>query len=442
MFQKFSIDRSIPIILILVVVFGPVLFLWLPKEYAKWQIASALELQRDGKPYEALEKLKTVAEQYPRNYLVQTTLLQHLSNVAANEMSTKESLGNNPNIEATLEKIRQIDQFAITTVQWGKQKANAYHNIGYHQQAYQIWVKVFEEEEKIAKRQHETLPNLYPKPNRTIGGWNNLTYFSALADQPEETLKNLSGLHSQMRFEWEMQFLRYRCLGLSQVGQPQKALNLLNLKVKKFERILLEEQAKLSEESFKWISNKKFPGRTEAKSVKEKRIAVTVMRTGLQQLAKLQIHLMKVTKKENSEIESVQKGWENEFRFADLDGELMTPSVRNLCGVLRDRATYLDTRGFARIKTTMWSQALEDLDAAIEAIEIVTALEEQAQLFNTQGNIDQRDIEWSKKEFRKSKATYYYHRSLIHQRQKHPHHYLHDLKMVKDLGFHPSPALF
>lgn len=427
-----------PILTVSFIVLGPVLFLWVPNEIIRWQVAGALEQIRSGQNDQAIENLDKLLKSNPNNTLIRRTFLQAISE-SKQQDRTLETI-------ALFDKTMPDSKALPNSLHWKKQKADAYHNIGEHKKAFLLNVEVMKEQEENLSERHEAFPTIYPEPKKSISVWNDLTYFSALASSGrspgDEIIKPfLSGLKSKMGTGWEMQFIRTRCLALTQVDQNERAYNLLQNSLRKFKEILKDEQKRLTEEAGEWIVQTKFPGQKEPTALHDRRRNVAAMRFGLKSLARLQIDLLKNTGRQ-SKVEEYLNSWKNLFLFDDLDSEQQNPSARILCNNLKEQATYLDTRGFARMKIAKWNHALDDLDSAIEAAELATALQKKAHLFNNHNQVDKRDIELERKRFRRAKAIYYYHRSLIHIRQENPLLAQHDQEMVKDLGFKAGKDLF
>ena len=106
-------------------------------------------------------------------------------------------------------------------------------------------------------------------------------------------------------------------------------------------------------------------------------------------------------------------------------------------GNSRERANFLDTRGYLLHLLDRNDEALKDLDQAIR----ITQRQERFFLAHSQ-DFGVRATEQLSKEFRESLAVIYHHRGLVHAKLGHEQQSATDLRQGDELGYDPERGVF
>jgi len=416
--------RVIPIVLIVGLLTVPTVYFGYQGEWYRWRLAAAQEAVLGENLDQAKSILESIIQQQPEDFTAKAELLEVLA---------KQGLR-----EACLQKLEDYQNEAPLTVAWLATKASVFHELGMHKEAYQSLV----EELELNVKQRNDQPADADQPSnqlreRQIMRINNLAYFSYLANADMEVrYRQINDV--LVNHDIEDEFVVYRSEALRLVGRPAEALAIVERSRSRSANALEQREQELKVKITRWMSSRDWP-EDEPLWLREERKLLGQKRYMLALLCEQAYEICRDLDDEPGRTKYQSMAKATGVMFARRTEDL---SPQTVCGYLLNYGGVIDTRGVLATKLRRWRQAEEDLNAMVQVSRLVDALSSVVQLSNVPQLVDTREINLRQQSIARSKAMYFYHRSLLYQVKRMSVEAELDLSIVREMGFEPSEQLY
>lgn len=395
-----------------------VLAWFLPGEFYKWQLAWSQVLLADGKQENALKQLTELSEEQPDDLAIQLARLQAL--VESDDQSSTEAF------------LTQLKSRFANDPRVQLARANAYHELGMHQNSYRARVELYEEDIK------KLLSNESDTQNWPLPILNSLAYSSFLANEDtdvwyDQLRKNLNATEDAL-------FAIYLSEGLRLVQQQRLAAETILVQLDHLENIERQQEARWRQDLRLWMSDRNWPTE-EPPALSQQRQNLTNLRELMGRLGQQGWHVLEGT--EYEEFREFRERFDKpRYKSNRIAQAVMDLSPMAVCRQLDYYSQIYDTRGSLAMQVGDLEQSQRDLNRSVLAVELLRAIAEDAGYWESFEVVDIRKINKQRAASRHGYAVIYYHRALLLERLQKPDAAQKDLKQISDLGFQANDQLF